>query len=199
MSIKKSTRDASVATAEAWLETHGDYLYRYAKSRVFDHTAAEDLVQETLITALRRMDQFEQHSSVRTWLTGILKFKIREYARRKKRYPLLYDDGFDWAAPDDWYDAEGHWSAAAKGAGMDWSPDPRAELDQKEFWQVLQHCLSKLPTNAALAFMQRELEFASPQKIMKSLGVSQSNLWVLLHRARNQLKRCIQTNWLDHT
>jgi RNA polymerase sigma-70 factor (ECF subfamily) len=69
----------------SWLTEHGDYLYRYAYVRLRDRTAAEELVQETLVAALEGLARFEGRSSIRTWLTGILKYKLLELLRSRSK------------------------------------------------------------------------------------------------------------------
>ena len=66
-----------------WVATHADYLYAYAIARINDEEQAKDLVQETFLAALQKVDKFEGKSSERTWLTAILKYKIIDVYRRK--------------------------------------------------------------------------------------------------------------------
>jgi len=179
--------------AERWLTEHGDYLYRYAISRISDHAQAEDLIQETLIIALDKIGQFKGQSSEKTWLTGILKYRILDYYRHRSRmwkFPISGDD------PDrDWFDEDGHWNRTHQEAGMEWEPDPSCHLDRKEFMETLHVCISQLPEKTAAAFVQRELEYQETLDILDNLKISESNLWVLLHRARNLLKHCIRSKW----
>ena len=179
--------------AERWLSQYGDYLYRYALSRVRDASQAEDLVQETLMTALQKTETFQGRSSEKTWLTGILRYRILDYFRHQSK---------DWRFPaagngpdQGWFDAEGHWNRTLKDAGMEWEPDPSCLLDRKEFMEVLHACIGQLPDKAAAVFVHRELEFQKTSTILDVLNISESNLWVLLHRARNMLKHCIQSKW----
>ena len=65
-----------------WVDEHGDCLYRYALVRVRTPEVAEDLVQETLLVAVRSQDKFAGRSSQRSWLVGILKNKIVDHYRK---------------------------------------------------------------------------------------------------------------------
>ncbi|MHC4684776.1 MAG: sigma factor, partial [Planctomycetota bacterium] len=76
---------------ERWLEDHGDYLFRYALVRLQDREIAEDMVQETLLAALRAREKFQARSSVRTWLVGILKHKVLDHFRKSYREPPISD------------------------------------------------------------------------------------------------------------
>ena len=68
-----------------WLNEHGDYLYRFALTRLRDQHLAEDAVQETLLAAIKNSAGFTGKSVARTWLTGILKHKIIDIMRRAQR------------------------------------------------------------------------------------------------------------------
>src|SRR6188768_927125 len=79
------------AQADSWVDEHGDYLYRFALMRVRDPEAAQDLVQETFVAAIRASDRFQGTSSLRSWLAGILKHKIIDYFRERARTVLAAD------------------------------------------------------------------------------------------------------------
>ena len=65
-----------------WTQIYGDYLYSYALSRVYRKELAEDLVQETFLSALKSKDSFQGRSKEQTWLTSILKNKIIDHYRK---------------------------------------------------------------------------------------------------------------------
>src|SRR5207247_8176213 len=69
----------------AWVDEHGDVLYRYALARVRKPDLAQDLVQETFLAAIRGHEKFAGQSSVRSWLCGILKHKLCDYYRKLGR------------------------------------------------------------------------------------------------------------------
>jgi len=73
------------AAAERWVDDHGECLYRYALGRVRKADVAEDVVQETLLAAVRGYEKFGGRSSERSWLCGILKNKIVDYFRKLGR------------------------------------------------------------------------------------------------------------------
>ena len=177
-----------------WVERYGDGLFRYAFVRVRRREIAEDLVQETFLAALRARDQFGGRSSFRTWLTGILRRKIVDHIRRESRRSSA-----DLGAAPSWlerlFDHNGKWRVEPTA----WGSDPSAALEQKEFWEVFQRCLAKLPARLADAFTLWELDELSSQEVRQILNVSANNLWVLLHRARLGLARCLDVNWFHHT
>ena len=180
---------------ERWVDDHGDVLYRYALARVREAAVAEDLVQETFVAALKAQDRFTGQSAERTWLTGILKHKLIDYYRKNAR-----EVPFDPLEPlppalAAQFDANGHWQAATGFGPQDWGPDAAGAAANQEFWEIVDSCLGKLPPRAAQAFALRELEDLPGEEICQVLQVTATNLWVLLHRARMQLRRCLELNW----
>jgi RNA polymerase sigma-70 factor (ECF subfamily) len=174
-----------------WVDRYGDYLFRYALLRLRDRAAAEDLVQETFLAALKNRESFSGGSSETTWLVGILKHKIADHFRRQAREGSP-PDGDPPNPPGDMpFDATGHWAAGP----ADWGANPADLFRQKEFHDQLAECLSNLSPNHANAFTLREIEGHSTGEICKVLNVTETNLWVILHRARMLLRRCLETRW----
>jgi len=95
----------------AQIPTHRAYLLRVAMLQLRNNEAAEDVVQDTLIAALQGAAGFSGRSSVKTWLTGILKHKIVDAIRRKTREPAFaqLDDECQIEDFDALFDASGHW------------------------------------------------------------------------------------------
>ncbi|QSA98910.1 sigma-70 family RNA polymerase sigma factor [Methylococcus sp. EFPC2] len=187
--------DDRVSTApETWLDAYGDYLYRYALVRVQDVALAEDLVQETLLAALKGREGYDGRASERTWLTGILKHKLFDQLRRQYR-EIPYSDAADGDPADedsgagDFFAAEGHW--VSKPAA--WS-DPAKSLENARFWEVLQRCVERLVPRQRQLFVLRELNGDSNEEICKALGISATNAGVVLYRARMSLRLCLEHN-----
>ena len=78
---------------DLWVDRYDDYLYAFAQSRFVDRTTAEDIVQETFLSAINSMKNFKRHSSERTWLTSILKRKILDHFRKMQRGKIPNDLG----------------------------------------------------------------------------------------------------------
>jgi RNA polymerase sigma-70 factor (ECF subfamily) len=166
---------------------HAEVLYSYAIMRVGDQELAEDMVQETLLAALRSWENFAGDSSERTWLIGILRHKILDFFRQQPDCEQAEDEA--WRIEH--FCKKGHW----KDKMVDWKADPAALAENNEFWKVLHDCLKELSQIMAKAFVMRELEGMSSEQVCKHLEISQTNLWVRLHRARLQLRRCLELNW----
>jgi RNA polymerase sigma-70 factor (TIGR02943 family) len=171
-----------------WAQRYGDALYRYALARLRRSHDAEEVVQETLLAAFKKRSQFQGLSNPLTWLTGILKSKILDRMRQAVRQAADTDP----ADLDAWFDAGDHWR---KPLGR-WG-DPANVAERAEFWRVLRNCLAKLPARMAEAFVLRTIDDEKPAVVCRDLAISPGNLWLLLHRARLRLVRCLQINWFD--
>ncbi|MDE2490535.1 MAG: sigma-70 family RNA polymerase sigma factor [Elusimicrobia bacterium] len=176
----------------AWPDAYGDRLFRYALSRLRDARAAEELVQETLVTAFRSRDRFQGASSELTWMTGILRNKIFEHLRRQAKEAALgaVDDG---AREDGLFAEDGHWTKS--GAPADWGGEPAKAAESAEFAAALRACLDALTPAVAQAFVLREMEGLGPAACAEALGVPSNHLAVLLYRARMRLRRCLERSW----
>ncbi len=175
-----------------WVDRYGDYLFRYAILRVRNRLAAEDLVQETFLAAFKDRASFSGHSSEATWLVGILKHKIADHFRRLSR-ELSLPDASPVQPEDDPFNATGRWASGP----AEWGGNPADLYRQQEFLEQLEKCLSGLPPIHANAFTLREIEGADTGEICKILNVTETNLWVILHRARMRLRRCLETRWFE--
>jgi RNA polymerase sigma-70 factor (ECF subfamily) len=156
-----------------------------------DAVSAEDVVQETLLAALSAQRDFRGDAAERTWLIGILRHKLADHLRKRCReLPLSADEEGD-AVVDGLFVANGHWKRAP-GA---WQADAGALADQREFWAVFNSCREALPARQAAVFTLRLLEEREAEDVCQELGVSATNLCVLLHRARLRLRECLETKW----
>lgn len=168
-------------------------LFRYAVARVKNTATAEDLVQDTLIAGMKSIERFTGASSVRTWLVSILKHKIIDYQRKAKRTVLTDDETLpDWSEGD-FADKRGRW----KRRSPDWISNPGQVFSRAEFWEVLEGCMSGLKPRQREVFERRELEGQDSQEICDELGISASNLYILLYRARLSLRACLEKRWLE--
>lgn len=171
-------------------------LLRFARLQLRDAGAAEDAVQETLLAALTGSHRFESRSSYKTWLISILRNKIidtiRSQSREVSASTLAADEAGDDLLNDTLFDRRGHWQDSAKPGR--WA-DPEASFEQQQFWKVFEACLDHLPAKTARVFMMREFLGFETDEICKEAGISSSNCWVVLHRARLGLRTCLETNW----
>ncbi len=177
------------ANAEGWLDAHGDALFRFALLRVGQREIAEDLVQETLVAALKARDNFAGASSERTWLIGILKRKVVDVFRRRAR-----SGGIDEAVggvDETGFNQSGLWSVAVPR----WSGSPESLLRDAEFREALADCMAGLADPLRAAITLREIDGVPSEEVCKVLDVTPTNLWTLIHRARNRLRECLTATW----
>jgi len=181
-------QSGSMIDPAEWVDRHGDTLYRFTLARLRNADSAEEVVQETFVAALRARDQYTGRGEEGAWLLGICKRKIVDFIRRRNR-PDAPSGGESTTDPSaGFFDPKGNWRfdpRFTKGR-------PDAALEREEFWQALRGCLKGLPQRQADVFTLREIEETAGDEICKELGITASNLWVLLHRARLQLTRCLK-------
>ena len=173
-----------------WLDRYGDYLYRYALKRLRDSEVAEDAVQETFLAGIRSQAQYAGRGDQRAWLLGILKRKIFDIYRNRQRQASSSSEDAGEDLTTLLFDQRGHWKSDARllaGSQQD-------SLERSEFWEALQRCLAKLPQRQADVFSLRTIDDQSSAEICKDIDISPSNLWVLLHRARLGLAKCLSSN-----
>lgn len=182
----------------AWVDAHGDYLFRFAITRVRNETQAEELVQDTFVAALKARANFRGGSAIRTWLTGILKHKIVDYYRRQSKSKSFTDLDFYQEQEDRGFLTEGLFQGGFKPDNhpLDWSDKPGRSLDREDFWRAFHDCTGKLPKTIAQVFLLREVEEMPSEEICQTLEITPNNLWVMLHRARLALRKCLEDNWI---
>jgi RNA polymerase sigma-70 factor (ECF subfamily) len=180
---------------ERWLDEHGDHLYRYALSRTSRPEVAEDLVQETLLAALKARDSFVGGSTERTWLIAIMKRKMIDWVRRSQRLQFVADLESSDPWMDSRYDRTNHLSPPPG----DWGGNPAMVLERKEFWLALEKCQENLPERLRLIFRLRVLDEVPANDLCASLEITPANLWTLLHRARLRLWSCLDRHGFAET
>ncbi len=186
---RDQTDEPDAADPERWVRMHADSLYAYAIRRLRNPDAAEEVVQDTFLAALKNVAQFQQTGSEGAWLMGILKRKVIDFARKQARRELNVDT--QDSALTSLFDEKGNWSQAVQRKG----PFSLDRLEQQEFRVLLKECLDRLPNAQALVFRKREMEQISGEDVCKELAITPSNLWVLMHRARLRLATCIGVRW----
>ena len=173
------------------IDQYGNYLFRFALFRTGDRTAAEDIVQETYIAAWKSRDSFKGASSEKTWLIGILKHKLYDYYRSSLSGIEGNSDPLSVDASE--FTRFGTW----KNPPSTWNEVPDEKMQLNEFTAVLRKCLAGLNLRQRQAFVLREIDGYSISEICNESGVTPTNVWVLLHRARMGLRKCLTRRWFD--
>lgn len=172
-----------------WLDAHGDYLHRYAMSMLGNRADAEEMVQDTFLSGIRALDSFEGRGSVRAWLRSILRNKVLDRLRAKKRLDVLGVEGD--ANDPDYFNSIGIWKTLINK----WDVDAEAVLHQRDFLSALSDCFSGLPEKMRVVLTMKIFDGFSSDQICNVLEISSSNLWVIVHRARIRLRDCLNRSW----
>lgn len=171
-------------------------LLRFATLQLRNREVAEDVVQDTILAALAASERFDHRASVKTWVFSILKNKIVDVFRdrwNKNRVQLAEATG-DEADFDVLFKENDGWQRSEMPSR--WG-DPEQTFSDKQFWKVFEACTSKMPEATARVFFMRELLGLETDEICKELGITTSNCWVILHRARMSLRLCLQQRWFE--
>lgn len=181
-------------TLESELAQLHQPLLRFAQLQLRNDSMAEDVVSETLLAILEKPDSFEGRSTLRTYATGILKFKIIDVLRlrgREVHIEPLAEQSLDDAL-DALFEADGHWQDEPHA----WR-EPERALEQSQFFDTLQACVDRLPARIGRVFMMREWLERETDEICEELGITANHCGVLLFRARMQLRECLDRNWFQ--
>jgi RNA polymerase sigma-70 factor (ECF subfamily) len=186
---------SSKIKADRWVKEYADYLFYFAYQRVDDIELANDLVQDTFLSALENQDKFEGRSSELTWLRTILKNKIIDNYRKQSTGlgKISFVSSFSQDETNDFFDDNGIWKD-------EFAPRPfHVEADEKlyakEFYKVLAFCMKKLPKLWSAVFSMKHIDEEESTIICEALRISNANYWVIIHRAKLKLRNCLQNNW----
>jgi RNA polymerase sigma-70 factor (ECF subfamily) len=180
---------------ELWVANYADLLFSYAYKRVNDKEVAEDLVQETFFGGLKSQTNFAGDSTEKTWLFAILKFKIIDHYRKKNKENTTSLTNKEGAEIDSlFFEVDGKLKKEQVVEVNSDSSD--SNLEKKEFYVVLEACLSKIPKRLAQVFHLKMIVEEDSAIICEMLNITDANYWVILHRAKVQLRSCLSKNWL---
>jgi RNA polymerase sigma-70 factor (ECF subfamily) len=188
---KHQTRD----TVSSWVELYTGALYSWALHKTSSKEQAEDLVQETFLTAFEQADKFRGDSSPQTWLFGILNKKIALFYRKKygSRQAFLSDDKSGDSITEIFFDKYDNWKADEKPST--WVNNDINLLDDQDFNAALNKCLESLPERSRAIILLKFIEQKKGELICQELNISTTNFWQLLHRAKLMLRKCIDNKW----
>lgn len=177
------------ATIKCWVDLYSDQLYSWAFFKTSSKETAEDLVQETFLASVQAFEKFESKSNPKTWLFAILSNKINDYHRINFRKPTVTNSSIF----EIFFDEYEEWKK--KERPKDWSEENNHLLDDSEFQNTLQNCLGKLPSNWYSAVQLKFIEEKKGELICQELGIAPTNFWQILHRAKLQLRKCLEIHW----
>jgi len=178
---------------ELWVDSYGDYLYRYAFSRLRDANSVEEVVQETFLAGIRYRKQFSGRGSERAWLLGIMKRKIVDAIRLRAKFDRVstYEDEYDLS--NQLFDEKGNWRQGA----VPWSATADQNVTSRELWQVVRDCLGHLPPGQADVFVLSVMEEMETDEICREMDITPASFWTRMHRARLGLSKCVGSRWFS--
>lgn len=188
MSKSQSASQSEMEDPDKWVLLHGEILFHYALARVRDNHLAKDLVQDTFLAAWKQRASFAGKSSFRSWLTGILRHKILDYWRTAKRFNLATDLAVNEESEELLFTRLGAWQAEHKQSSW----DPSEQSQQRDMIHFLSDCIEDLPEKLRRVFVLCEVEEEDREKTAAMFGVSANHLAVLVYRARQKLRICLE-------
>lgn len=187
--IKDSVKNKVISQ---WVREYGDELYSWAFHKTSEEAVAQDIVQETFISAFQHFDSYKKTSSPKTWLFSILKNKIVDYYRYKARNLTPQSLAHSIDETSQWFDDDNRWKKEHQPEPWDTS---ETLLDNSEFEDTLNNCMGKLPSPWLACLQLKYLSEKDSTDICQQLNITASNLWQILHRAKMHLRNCLERNW----
>ncbi|MFP5042513.1 sigma-70 family RNA polymerase sigma factor [Parasediminibacterium sp. JCM 36343] len=179
--------------AEDWINKYGDILYNYTLQRVSDKGLAEDIVQDTFLSAWKSRETYNAQASEKNWLFAICKNKIIDHYRKKSTSKVQYGEA---DTTSHFFDDAEHWTK--EDQPNEWGINYQQPVETKEFYNILELCKKKLQEMQKNVFVMKYMEDLESDEICKVLNITPSNYWVIIHRAKLQLRKCIEKNWLNN-
>lgn len=175
-----------------WVNEYTEDMFSWAFHKVSDAELAKDFVQETFLAASEKIDGFKGNSSPKTWLFSILNHKIIDHYRKKTNKTVSFDEHNMNA----FFDEHGSWQH--NKIPKDWDNADDNLLDDDNFQTILKKCLNALPEKWAATIKYKYLMQKKPADICQELEITTSNYWQIVHRAKLQLRDCIEVNWFEN-
>jgi len=177
-----------------WVTDYSDMLYRYCLTRIDNEDISKDIVQEAFLAAWRNIEAYKGEASVKTWLFVILKSKLIDHYRKTSSTPVIetllqvHDD-------HTFFDEGDHWRREMHP--RHWQVDFSNANDVQEFYKVFRGCGKKLKEIQNSVFIMKYVDGLESEEICKVMGLTTSNYWVIIHRAKVQLRACLEKNWIN--
>lgn len=179
----------------SWLAEYGDDMYSWAYYKTSSKETAEDLVQDTMVSAFKSFERYKEGSNPKTWLYTILNNKIIDYYRASNTQKSINQTTLQGSkVEDDNFDSNGMWNNVQNPL---WANTEEHLLDNPLFLNVLTSCIDNLPANWKGVVVGKYIHHKKGSQICKELGITSSNLWQMAHRAKLQLRTCLDKNWKD--
>ncbi len=189
----------AAADPTKWVENYGDYLFSIAILKTNQRETAEDIVQETFMSAVKSLPAFKGESSEKTWLTAILNNKVIDYYRKKDilKNTETYLQETEQSFNNNFFESanapNGHWIKTA--VPERWTKSADEAIMKADFYKIFEYCIDKMPPKLIPVFVSKFVDEKKAEEICKELDISPSNYWVIIHRSKILMRKCLETNW----
>jgi RNA polymerase sigma-70 factor (ECF subfamily) len=170
-------RAGDAAAFEKIMRRYNQRVFRAARSVLRNDSEAEDVVQETFVRAFRHLGDFEERSSLATWLTRIAVNEALARVRRSRLFAMTGNER-------DQNEKESRVEST--------QPGPEEQASSRELRLVLTAAIDSLPEDFRTVFVLREVEGLSTLETSEALQLSSEAVRVRLHRARQALRRSVE-------
>lgn len=177
---------------------HHGVLIRMALGHVADREAAEEVVQDTWMAVIEGLSRFEGRSSLRTWICGILIHKAKDRGVRDKRHTTFSDfesrdDEHDEAVDPSRFHRSGEWAGHWAFPPQPWDDrTPETLLASHQAVHAMNRAIDELPSTLKDVLILRDIEGVEAKEACELLKITETNLYVRLHRARERVRRAVE-------
>jgi RNA polymerase sigma-70 factor, ECF subfamily len=178
---------------------HHGALIRMAMGHVRDREVAEEVVQDTWMAVIESLDRFEGRSSLRTWIFGIMIHKAKDRGVREKRHTTFadfetFDDEHEETVDPSRFHRSGEWAGHWAFPPQPWDDrTPEKLLASQQAVKAMNHAIEALPVTLKDVLILRDVEGVDAKEVCDILKITETNLYVRLHRARERVRRAVET------
>ncbi len=178
---------------------HHSALIRMAMGYVADREVAEEVVQDTWMAVIEGLCRFEGRSSLRTWIFGIMIHKAKDRGVREKRHTTFSsfestDDDGDEAIDPSRFHQSGEWTGHWAFPPQPWDDQtPEKILASQQAVNAMNKAIEALPRTLKDVLILRDVEGVDAKEACEILKISETNLYVRLHRARERVRQAVET------
>ena len=171
------------SAAEILVRSHAGAMIAAAQRILGERSLAEDCAQEALIKALAKIGDFEERSSLKTWLHRITVNQALMKLRARRNVTHVPIDDWLPSFDENACRVEGSWTSLAT---------PDEIFDQKDRRDLVHRMIDQLPESYRMVLKLRDIEELSTREVAEGLGISEANVKVRLHRGRSALKNLLE-------
>lgn len=172
-----------------WIDEYTSEMLSWTLHKIPNEETAKDIIQDTFFAVAKNIGKFKGDSKAKTWIFSILKNKISDYYRKKYREPQKTNI----ENPSRFFTPDGEWKSESRP--NDWQEDEKNLLDNEEFRKILNWCIENLPGQWSALIRMKYLHERKADKICQELDISTTNMWQITHRAKLELRSCVEKNW----